>query len=560
MKASSTTISSTYKIKRYEKIFSTFIKYGFEDILSHPPLSSLWPQSNVLVPTRGGKKVSQYSRYERIRMVCEELGTTFIKFAQIASNRPDLLPEELIHELEKLQDKAPVIPTDEIYKTLSSELLRPLDELVEYFDPTPVACASMAQVHKATLKGGKEVALKIQRPGIRKIIGADISILYNIVSIIDSYFPQYNDYQPRELLKMFEQSINEELNFRMEVNNLMHFQHMFKDDAKIFIPSVYKELCTEKVICMDFVQGYKITDLDQLAAFDITGKELAHRGISLYFDQVFDHGFFHADPHPGNIFVLEDGRIALIDYGMVGSVSEPDKIAFAKILLAIYTKDVKGLKRAILKFSNGLTKDQDREFEYDIIYFLRQYSQISLKDIDGNEIMRALNSLFFDYKIKIPANLLLLLKALIIIEGVGLQLDPNYDIIQNIGPYAQRLINKTYNPQRLKKDLIRTIEETNYLIQDMPSDIREIINKVKAGKLHLEFEHKGLQPFSNALSQSIYNLSFAMIIVALLISSSIIILAKIPPFYQDISLIGVFGIITACVMMVRLYYKYRIRK
>jgi len=542
-------------LMRYEKVFATLIKYGFEDILSHPPFNKFFPQTNLLVPSRGGKKVSQFTRYERIRMVCEELGTTFIKFAQIASNRPDLLPDELLEELEKLQDRAPTVPLEAIRETLNLELPRPMDELLEYFDEVPLASASMAQVHRARLNGGREVVLKIQRPGIRELIAADLAILKHVVSIIEAYFPQYQVYQPRELVKMFEKSITEELSFRMEADNLLHFQEMFHDNNDVYIPKLYRELSTDNLLCMEYVEGYKITDLQHLKDFNITGPELALKGIGLYFEQIFDHGFFHADPHPGNIFVLPDGKIAFLDFGMVGSVIERDKILFAQLLLAMYDQDVEGLKKAILKFSTGLNKEKERELEYDIIYFLRQYTQVALEDIDGNEVMRGLNALFFDYKIKIPANLLLLLKALVIIEGVGLKLNPQYDIIANIGPFVKRLLAKRFNPQRLQQEIARSVEETTTLVQELPQDIKEIIQKVKEGKLHIEFEHKGLMPFADSLSQSINRLSFALLVVAIILGSSLIVVAKVPPLVYHIPLVGIIGYGISAVLTLGLLIK-----
>ncbi|MGH1433459.1 MAG: ABC1 kinase family protein [Lewinella sp.] len=551
MKAGALNITTTSTLMRYEKVFGTFVKYGFEDLLAHPPLNKLVPQTNRFVPSRAGRKVSEFTRYERIRLVCEELGTTFIKFAQIASNRPDLLPDELITELAKLQDQVPPVALEEIYATLEQEFSRPWQEMVEYFEPQPLASASMAQVHRARLVGGREVVLKVQRPGIREVIAADITILNQLVSIIESYFPALLVYQPSELVKMFEQSITEELSFRREAANLLHFQQMFRDHSKVLIPAVYRELSTDKVLCMEYVPGYKITDLDKLSQFNITGEELALRGIGLYFEQVFEHGFFHADPHPGNIFVLEDGRIAFLDYGMVGTVSDRDKLLFAQLLLAIYDQDVQGLKKAILKFSTGLSKDKERELEYDIIYVLRQYASIALEDIDGMEVMQGLNALFFDYKIKLPANLLLLLKALVIMEGVGLQLDPNYDIIANIGPYVQRLLSKRYSPLRLRRELIRSAEDTTNLLRELPEDLREILRKVKEGKLHIEFEHKGLQPTADKLSESIKLLSYTLLVVAIIIASSLVVVAKIPPLVNGFALWGITGFGLAALLALR---------
>ena len=542
------------RLMRYERVFTTLIKYGFEDILSHPPFNKIFPQDKFLVPTRRGKKVSKFTRYERIRMVCEELGTTFIKFAQIASNRPDLLPEELIAELAKLQDSAPAVPVEHIKAILTNAFPRPLDELLDEFDETPLASASIAQVHRAKLKGGKEVVLKIQRPNIKTEIDIDISILHNLVSIIDSYFPKYQVYNPGELVKMFEQSILEELSFRIEANNLKQFKRMFVDNSDVYVPDIYEELCTDEVLCLEYIDGYKITDLESLRKFRITGRDLALRGISLYFEQVFEHGFFHADPHPGNIFVMEDGKIAFIDYGMMGTVIESDKIQFANILLSMYEKDVEGLKKAILKFSKGLDRSKRRELEYDIVYFLRNYTNLAIENIDGNEVMKGLNALFFDYKIQIPAKLLLLLKALMIIEGVGLKLDPEYDIIANIGPFAKKLMSKKYNAQSLRTGMIKSIEESTLLMQELPEDLREILHKIRDGKLRIEFQHRGLSPLYQNLDIIVNRLAFTLIIVAVVIASSLIVIADLSPKMYNVPVLGLVGFAIAAILTIRLLY------
>ena len=554
MNTKSITPKRTSRLMRYEKVIATLVKYGFEDILSHPPFNKMVPQKTILVPERNGRKISQFTRYERIRLVCEELGTTFIKFAQIASNRSDLLPEDLIEELVKLQDNAPPVSLDQIKTILKDEIPRPINEILEYFDDSPLASASIAQVHRARLKGGQEVILKIQRPHIKSIIENDIAILKNIVSIINSYFPKYNAYHPAELVKMFEDSIREELSFQKEANNVRHFKRMFSENKDVYVPDIYEELCTDEIICMEYIDGYKITDLNKLKELGINGKDLTLRGIGLYFEQVFEHGFFHADPHPGNIFVLSDGRIAFIDYGMMGYVTETDKVDFARILLAMYQQDVQGLKKGILKFSRGLNKQKQKDLEYDVMYFLRNYTDVSLENIDGNEAMKGLNALFYEYKIKIPSKLLLLLKALIIIEGVGLKLDPDYDMIANIGPYVQRLLIKKYNPKQVKKELLKTFEESSLLLKELPEDVREIIRKVKEGKLHIEFEHKGLDALYNTMDIIVNRISFTLIIVALLVASSIVIMADLDPKIYNISAIGFFGLVISAILAFRLLY------
>lgn len=554
MQRASISSESTSKLYRYEKVFAVLVKYGFEDMLSHPPFNKLVPQTNFLVPVRRGTKVSQFSTYERIRMLCEELGTTFIKFAQIASNRSDLLPAELIAELEKLQDKVPEVKIEDIRSTLVSELSRPLNELVTNFEEKPLASASIAQVHRARLLGGQEVVLKIQRPNIRKVIDADIEILRSLVSVIEKYFPHYSVYQPRELLKMFERSISEELSFTIEAQNLRQFKRMFRRNPEVYVPEIYAELCTDLVLCLEYVEGYKITDLENLKKIGVTGADLAKRGIGLYYEQVFDHNFFHADPHPGNIIVKENGQISFIDYGMMGSVTESDKIQFANLLLAMYEKDVIGLKKSILAFTNDLDDDTLRELEYDIIYFLQNYTDISIQEIDGKEIMKGLNAMFYEYKIKIPSQLLLLLKALIIIEGVGLKLDPEYDIIKNIGPYVKKLLAQKFSPLKLRRQAINNTIALGSLMRDLPEDLRAILRKIKSGKIHVEIEHKGLEPLIHNTEKVVNRLSFTLLIVALILGSSILVLADIPPKVNDISILGFIGFVISGLLSLRLAY------
>lgn len=531
----------TSLFSRYEKVISVFIKYGFEDIIAHPPFNRLIPKSEKLVPFRDGRPVFSFTRYERMRMVCEELGTTFIKFAQIASNRPDVLPSELIEEVTKFQDNALLVPVEAIKQTLTEAYDQPLENIFEYIDYNPIASASMAQVHRAVLLGGKEVALKIQRPNIRETIELDIKILHSLAGFVENNFPQFASFQPVELVKMFEKSIVKELNFTFEANNLLRFQKNFRGNTEIYIPSVYPEFSSEKVLCMEFIHGFKITDLEKLETIGLTGKEVALRGINLYFQQVFDHGFFHADPHPGNIFVMPDQKICFVDYGMMGSIIESDKTLLANLLLSVHDRDVEGLKKALLKFGRDESRIDEKELEYDIREFFLNYSEITLEQIDGEEVIAALNSLFFDYKIKVPSNLLLLLKALVIIEGVGLMIDPQYDLIKNIEPFVRRLIEHKYSPKQLTKKAIKAFGDLSKLSTKLPEEIEDLIEKIRRGKLHIEIEHKGLEDLQMTMETISNRISFTLVLVALILGSSIVVLADVPPKMNGIPALGFFG-------------------
>lgn len=550
------TIATQSHWKRYQKVIGVLIKYGFEDIVSHPPLSRFKSITGKLAPLRDGKSVLLYTRYERIRMVCEELGTTFIKFAQVASNRPDVLPEDLIHELTKFQDQALEVPKEKIQKILQEEYKRPLKDYFEYIDYNPLASASIAQVHRARTIGGREVVLKIQRPDISSNIEADIAILRSLVGIIEHYFPQYQAFQPRELLKMFETSILKELKFTAEAANIIRFQKQFAGHPDIYVPEVYPEYTTNQVLCMEYIDGFKITDIEAIEkTTGLTGRDLALKGIGLYFEQVFEHGFFHADPHPGNIFVMrETGQICFIDFGMMGFVLEKDQERIADLLLSISSRDIQGLKRSLIEFTEDNYLSNEQELEQDIVEFFANYESLAIENIDTDEVLRGLNALFFDYKIKVPSNLLLLIKAMLIIEGVGLELDPQYDIIKNIDPYARRLLLKRFAPEKFKGKFLRSFLQLSELVTELPEDIRETFYKIKSGKLHVEFEHKGLTPFLKKMETVSNRISFTLLLSALILGSSWIVTAEVPPYIFNISLLGFSGFVLSGLLAFRLLY------
>jgi ubiquinone biosynthesis protein len=529
-------------------------KYGFEDLMAHPPFNRFLPKSERLIPVRDGRPVVEFTRYQRIRMVCEELGATFIKFAQIASNRPDVLPEDLIAELAQFQDHGPAVPKEAVKEVLEEELKRPLEEIFEHINYKPIASASMAQVHRARLRGGKEVVLKVQRPGIQWTIEEDIIILRQLAQMLEHYFPQYEAFQPLELVKMFERSIRKELKFTVEATNVRRFQQQFKGNEAIYVPDVYPEFTTDRVLCMEYIDGVKITDVAALEGFGMTGPELALKGIGLYFEQVFEHGFFHADPHPGNIFVLPDKKVCFIDYGMMGTVIESDKELLADLLLSVHNQEVAGLRKALLKFASDDKKIDVKSLDYDIIDFFTEYSNMTIDEIEGEEIIQALNSLFFDYKIKVPSNLLLLLKALVIIEGVGLTLDPKYNIIKNIEPYVRRLLEHKYAPAKLRKNMTKAVGDLSRLATTLPEELESIIRKVRQGKLHIEFEHKGLTPLYEKMETVSNRIAFTLLLVALILGSSIIVVANVPPFVYNIPLVGFIGFLISGFLALRLLF------
>jgi ubiquinone biosynthesis protein len=539
-------------LSRYEKVISVLIKYGFEDVLAHPPFNRLLPRFEKLIPRREGHLVTDSTRYQRIRMVCEELGTTFIKFAQIAANRPDVLPKALVTELESFHDHVPFVPSEDIIAVIAEDLGKEPEALFERFDRDPIASASIAQVHRARLIGGREVVLKIMRPGIAVTIEEDIHILKQLGGLIENHFPQYQAFQPLELVKMFERSIHKELKFSIEAANLKRFAQQFRGNPRIYVPDIYQEFCSERILCMEYISGLKITDLNGLAKIGLNGPEVALVGINLYFEQIFDHGFFHADPHPGNIFVMEDKRICFIDYGMMGTITDDDKEMLADLLLTVSNRDSHGLKRALLRFTPEGRVDNEKDLEYDIAEFFDSYSNRTLEQIEGAEVIEGLNGMFYAYKIKIPPNMLLLLKALVIIEGVGLFLDPNYNIIANIDPFVRRLMRHKYGPEKLTQRVVKSLTDLAEMATSLPEDMEAIIRKVREGKLRIEFEHKGLESLFQKMDEVSNRISITLLLSALILGSSLIVLAEVPPYIGNIPALGFFGFVISGLLALRL--------
>jgi ubiquinone biosynthesis protein len=539
--------------KRYREIIGILVKYGFEDVVAHTRFKTLnWHR---FMPDRDGTPAMQFTRYERIRLACEELGATFIKFGQILSNRGDLFPQELLIQLEKLQDKVPSVSFADLKPKLEREYGKPLEEVFQSIVEIPLASASIAQVHKVVLKTGEDAVLKIQKPSIRKSVTADIEIMRDLAKILENNFPESAVFQPVELVNTFEKAIRREMNFVTEATSMKRFTKNFAEDKRVYVPKVYDDLTTQKVICQEFVDGKKLSNVTAIKAAGLSPEDAAKMGLDLYFIQVFEHGFFHADPHPGNIFVMPDGRLSFIDFGMMGTLAAEDQYILGDLMYYIYVQDTKKLADTIEAMSKGATTIQKRhEFEQEIRDFLELAHTTSISEVEMSDIIEGLRKVMYEYKISISSNFHLLMRALIIIEGVGLMLYPEYNLMEEVQPYAKRIMAKRYSPQELLKRVYNSIQEVGELALDLPNDIREILFKLKEGKLRVEFEHKGLEPVTQKLDVVSNRIAFAIIVAAMILGSAIVIHAKIPPMYHNVPILGIVTFMLAGFFAFRLLY------
>jgi len=400
---------------------------------------------------------------------------------------------------------------------------------------------------------GEQVVLKVQRPDIIKNIEADIYILYNLAEFVEKHFPESKSFQPVGLVRMFERSIMKELNFKAEAANILRFQRNFAGNEFIYVPSAYTHLCTKHVLCMEYIDGFKVTNLELLHQHGIERSQLALDGINLYFEQVFDHGFFHADPHPGNFFVLPNKKVCFIDFGMMGTIIEKDKILLGDLMLSLARRDSKTLIKVLQEFADGGIENLN-DLEYDIIDFFEEYPDKSLDEIEPTEVMEGLNRMFFNYKIKVPQNLLLLLKALVMIEGVGLFLDPKYNIIKNMEPYVERLIARKYEPKKLLRNLYDTYIDFAETLRALPTDVREVMQKLKQGRVHFDIDIPSIDRFNHDFNTVANRIAFAIVVAAMILGSALVIHADIPPHYHNVPVLGVAAFVLAAFFAVRLLW------
>ncbi|AOW20680.1 ABC1 kinase family protein [Urechidicola croceus] len=532
---------SKKELKRYNKLFSIMTRYGFEDIISSYEFKKLIPKS-YLKNHQVLKQNLMYSKFERIRMVLEELGPTYVKLGQIFSNREDILPKELIIELEKLQDQVPFLENFDVKRVIKEELNINIEDYFLSISDKPLAAASLAQVHKAQLINQEHVVLKIQRPNIKETIESDIIVMKQIARSLDKHSVKMKSFQPMRIVESFERSIREELNFVEEINNIERFTNNFINNKNIYIPKVYKELSNKNIICIEYIDGIKISNIEALNSLGIDKKKLATIGVGLYLEQVLEHGFFHADPHPGNLYFLPHlGKICFIDFGMMGQITSVNRDLLEDLLLYFMQKDVKKIIAIVEKIAIKTEISDRKKLEYEIGELIESTSNVSIENIKLNTILNQFKNILFNNNVILPHYLYMLIRAIIIIEGVGLKLDPKFNVTINLKPYLNKIMAKRLSPKRILKKGFEKFQEANNLLEGLPKNMNTIIDKIKNDELILKHEIKDIDAFQKTINKTGNRLVLAIIIAALSIGSSILVIADMPPKIYEIPALGFIG-------------------
>jgi ubiquinone biosynthesis protein len=536
-------------IKRYNQVIGVFLKYGFEDLVSYLNEHKRFEFLRKLIPRSTYKDALRLTKWEKMRLVCEELGPTFVKFGQILSNRPDLIPTDLVKELEKLQDSVPPLPGKLAIEVLEKELGKKTTELFATFEEEAFASASMAQVHRATLKTGEMVVVKIQRPGIQEMIESDVRVMYYLADVFSKRIPSLRSFDPVGLVRNFEDSILKELDFIHESVNIQRFHNNFvkdeEDEGYIHSPEMFAALTTSKVLTMEYIDGIKISNLVLLREKGYDLELIARRLATSYFKQIFNYGFFHADPHPGNLLIVKDNVICYLDYGMMGSILRKDLEALSSLFLAVKSKDVRKIIRSIQQLSDNVVIRNYRELESDLNEFVQNYSFRDLHQNELSTIMLELKDLVIKHGLKVPTHFFLLIRSMVTIEGVIRQLDPKLDLLKIIRPFLLRLAAKHYNPIQFGKRIFNSIYELGMYLEDFPRDLKNAMRKINSGEIKVDLRHKGIDPLVHTFNRVSKQIITSVIIAGLIVGSSQLIIHKVHPLWGDASAWGVIGLILA---------------
>lgn len=537
--------------KRFAEIVKVLSQFGFRQLVLDTGLHRLMGKSKEEFDSAAGENSDSLPRAVRVRMVLEELGPTFIKLGQILSTRPDLIPPEWALEFKKLQDDCKQVPFAAIYQVLSLEFPGRLDQLFSSIEETPLAAASIAQVHSATMADGTDVVIKVLRPGARELLEEDMALVEALAQLLEQYFSDLG-YSPTAVAKEFSREILNEINLVIEGKSTDRLRRYFEDDERVFFPKIYWSATTRNVLTMDRIRGRLLSTIRPEELSDSHRRRIVANGTDAVFKQCLRFGFFHADPHPGNIFLLPEGALCFIDCGMIGQLDRKTTDQLINLVAGVIKGDVDRLCRVVLELTNvDPAVIENREFRLELRHLTAQFQNTNLQHLNITGLLSDFFGMLQRYRIQCPSDLLLLTKALTTIEGVAEHFDPTFDVLAHVEPQIRAVVMDRNSMGAIRNRIYRTLTNSLELIEDLPGDLQRFLDHARHRRFTLNLELKRIEHLSETIDTSSRIMGIAMIISALIVASSILILAdrisKEPGFMGTLGIIGLIlaGINTA---------------
>ncbi|MCB5186495.1 ubiquinone biosynthesis protein UbiB [Methylobacillus caricis] len=545
------TISVMRDFRRLRAIARILMYYGWGDIAERLGKRSWIRRAGNALNSETSREVMALPSEVRARLALQELGPTFVKMGQVLATRPDIFPPNWITELSKLQDQVPPVPFEEMLPDLEAALGKSPFEVFRDFETTPVAGASIAQVYQAKLQDGTPVILKLRRPGIRENIDADLRLLAHIAKLIEAEVEEARRFNPLEIVEQFSKSLKRELDLALEGRNTERFARNFLNDQTTSFARIYWDYTSDGVLVMEKINGIPGNDLVQarLAGMDLP--LLAARGADAVMKMVLIDGFFHADPHPGNIFFLPDNKISVIDCGMVGRISVDRRNEIADLLAALVSRDIDTLRDILITWAGNVVVDEAK-LGADVDEFICTYDNAPLKHISFGVLLNDLTTIMRENQLSVPPDLTMLFKALITLEGLGRQLDPDFQIVSHLTPFVKRIIIDRYMPKTLWRKGSRGFGKAVGAMSELPGDISQVLKEAGRGRLKLNLDLKRLDHFGHQLDHSTNRLTMALITASLIIGSSIVMTVRGGPELFGLPAFGFLGFFLAFVIGIML--------
>lgn len=538
-------------IRRYQKIAGVLFKYGLGEWVGASGWNRFfryWHFGRM----EPDVKVHRLTPPQRLRMAMQELGPAFIKIGQLLSARSDLIPEEFSEELSQLQDNASTLPFEEIRKMVEGELEQPLEEVFDQFNPECEAAASMAQVHRARLKTGEDVAVKVQRPGLESVVRVDMEILHQIAVMMEERFESFRFHRLSEVIRHFSEVIHREMDFMIEASNMERFAWQFREHEQVYVPKVYRRVSTSRVLTMEFVVGTKCSKLSGGEAVAGIDRRACARNVArLMMRQIFEQGFFHGDPHPGNLVFMKHQRVCFLDFGIMGYLDSHTRTHLADFLWGISSRDDARIVNGLIHLTRSEDEVDRKALEADISEFVQQSFYRPLRDLEVGKFLDELLRQTAKHQMRIPANLFMMIKALSSSEGAIRMLDPEYDLIKEAGPFLRTLLADRLNPKNVFSKVMLTSSDfmdVLHEVRKIPSDFSHFCRQFKNGQIKVHVEHADLMRLVRAGERISNRIAFALVLAACLIGSSLIVLADVPPKVSGMPIIGLVGYLFSAIM------------
>jgi len=523
-------INPAKKIQRASQIFGILAKYGFKDIVAR-----LSQKNEVSLSYE--TELSEESLYTRIRMVLEELGPAFVKLGQMATTREGLLPSELVEALKKLEDRVEPFELD-VKSYLLAEFGEELGAQLAWVEELPFASASISQVYRAELRSGEQAVIKIRRPHIDESLRIDLALMKDFAAILANYSATLKKMNLPLIVNSFAITLEEEISLSLEAQHIQRFQRNFKDHTDIYVPQVFMDLCSDNILCMEFLDGTKITEVETLKAQGHKLKSIVDKGLNLYLTQIIDHGFFHGDPHPGNLMVMPDGRIAFLDFGNMGKMLPVDRKQLEDFITASMERNAPLLGEVLEDMSiHALIQDRS-QYERQLSELFSIMEEVSIGELNLQEIFSKIWKIIGVNEMYFPEYIYQLLRGISLIEGIGRTLNPDLNILKAIDPFAKKIIKERLNPIHLAKEGFKKFRSISRDLEQMPQEIKALLKQAKAGNFTLNHKVQGIKDFNFHLQRSINKIVVAVIFLALSMLSGMMILAHVKPDYLGIPILA----------------------